>query len=95
MDDNNNVFDEWVSDGTPHVEEFLPSTYWFVEIEAPNGYQTIERFKFEIDAEGSVKLVKDSEGVNATNKGLSITNEKINPPKSNLNKPKVVNTAVK
>lgn len=95
MDDNNNVFDEWVSDGIPHVEEFLPSTYWFVEIEAPNGYQTIERFKFEIDAEGNVKLVKDSESVNATNKGLSITNEKINPPKANLNKPKVVNTAVK
>lgn len=80
IDDNNNVFDEWVSDGTPHVQELKPNTYWFIEVEAPSGYKKVEKFSFEVDDKGLFKLVNESSQYSLGNNNLlEVTDELENP----------------
>ncbi|MBQ8629937.1 MAG: hypothetical protein IJ421_10760 [Prevotella sp.] len=55
VDENGEVVDEWVSDGTNHVVTELPvGKYTLKEIAAPDGYIIATDISFEVFADGSV-----------------------------------------
>ncbi len=63
MDENGEVVDEWVSDGTNHVVTELPvGKYVLKEIAAPDGYIIATDISFEVFADGSAIV----ENVDAT-----------------------------
>ncbi len=63
VDENGEVIDEWVSDGTNHVVTELPvGKYTLKETAAPDGYVIATDISFEVFEDGSVKV----ENVEAT-----------------------------
>ena len=63
VDENGEVVDEWVSDGTNHVVTELPvGKYTLKETAAPDGYVIATDISFEVFEDGSVKV----ENVEAT-----------------------------
>ncbi|MBQ8012438.1 MAG: hypothetical protein IJ265_12870, partial [Oscillospiraceae bacterium] len=63
VDENGEVVDEWISDGTNHVVTELPvGKYVLKEIAAPDGYVIATNISFEVFADGSVVV----ENVDAT-----------------------------
>ena len=71
IDSEDNVVDEWVSDGTNHVVTELPAgEYTLKEIAAPDGYVIANDIRFTVDVYGNVTV----ENVEAT-----VTSEKGNP----------------
>lgn len=63
IDSENNVVDEWTSDGTNHVVTELPAgDYTLKEIAAPDGYVIATDIKFTVDVYGNVTV----ENVDAT-----------------------------
>ena len=71
IDSEDNVVDEWVSDGTNHVVTELPAgEYTLKEIAAPDGYVIANDIRFTVDVYGNVTV----ENVEAT-----VTSENGNP----------------
>ena len=63
IDSQDNVVDEWVSDGTNHVVTELPAgDYTLKEIAAPDGYVIANDIRFTVDVYGNVTV----ENVDAT-----------------------------
>ena len=57
IDSQDNVVDEWVSDGTNHVVTELPAgDYTLKEIAAPDGYVIATDIKFTVDVYGNVTV---------------------------------------
>lgn len=57
IDSENNVVDEWTSDGTDHVVTELPAgDYTLKEIAAPDGYVIATDIKFTVDVYGNVTV---------------------------------------
>ena len=63
IDSQDNVVDEWVSDGTNHIVTELPAgEYTLKEIAAPDGYVIANDIRFTVDVYGNVTV----ENVDAT-----------------------------
>ncbi len=63
IDSEDNVVDEWVSDGTNHIVTELPAgEYTLKEIAAPDGYVIANDIRFTVDVYGNVTV----ENVDAT-----------------------------
>lgn len=63
IDSEDNVVDEWISDGTNHIVTELPAgDYTLKEIAAPDGYVIATDIKFTVDVYGNVTV----ENVDAT-----------------------------
>ena len=57
IDSQDNVVDEWVSDGTNHIVTELPAgEYTLKEIAAPDGYIIVTDIKFNVDVYGNVTV---------------------------------------
>ena len=57
IDSQDNVVDEWVSDGTNHIVTELPAgEYTLKEIAAPDGYIIATDIKFSVDVYGNVTV---------------------------------------
>ena len=57
IDSQDNVVDEWVSDGTNHIVTELPAgDYTLKEIAAPDGYVIATDIEFEVFADGTIKI---------------------------------------
>ena len=57
IDSENNVVDEWTSDGTDHVVTELPAgDYTLKEIAAPDGYVIATDIRFTVDVYGNVTV---------------------------------------
>ena len=57
IDSQDNVVDEWVSDGTNHIVTELPAgEYTLKEIAAPDGYVIATDIEFEVFADGTIKI---------------------------------------
>lgn len=48
----------WVSGAEPKTVRIPAGVYWYHETAAPNGYAVVTAIKFEVTAEGSVKLLE-------------------------------------
>ncbi|MBR4021057.1 MAG: TonB-dependent receptor [Ruminococcus sp.] len=69
VDENGEVIDEWVSDGTNHVVTELPvGKYTLKETAAPDGYIIATDISFEVFADGSV-IVENVDATAATEDG--------------------------
>ncbi len=63
IDEDGNVVDEWISDGTNHIVSKIPAgSYTLKEIAAPDGYVIATDIAFTIDIDGNVTV----DGVAAT-----------------------------
>ena len=63
IDSEDNVVDEWISDGTNHIVTELPAgDYTLKEIAAPDGYVIATDIKFTVDVYGNVTV----ENIDAT-----------------------------
>ncbi len=72
VDENGEVVDEWVSDGTNHVVTELPvGKYTLKETAAPDGYVIATDISFEVFEDGSVK-VENVEATATTEDGHSL-----------------------
>ena len=57
IDSQDNVVDEWISDGTNHIVTELPAgDYTLKEIAAPDGYVIATDIEFEVFADGTIKI---------------------------------------
>lgn len=57
VDENGNVVDEWVSDGTNHViSKLLAGKYTLKEVASPDGYIIATDIVFEVFTDGSVTV---------------------------------------
>ena len=69
VDENGEVIDEWVSDGTNHVVTELPvGKYTLKETAAPDGYIIATDISFEVFADGSV-IVENVDATATTEEG--------------------------
>ena len=69
VDENGEVIDEWVSDGTNHVVTELPvGKYTLKEVAAPDGYIIATDISFEVFADGSV-IVENVDATASTEDG--------------------------
>ncbi len=69
VDENGEVIDEWVSDGTNHVVTELPvGKYTLKETAAPDGYIIATDISFKVFADGSV-IVENMDATAATEDG--------------------------
>ncbi len=69
VNENGEVIDEWVSDGTNHVVTELPvGKYVLKEIAAPDGYIIATDISFEVFADGSA-IVENVDATAATEEG--------------------------
>lgn len=59
IDENGNIFDEWISTKDKHYIEYIPvGSYILREITAPNGYVTAEDIRFTVEETGVVQKVE-------------------------------------
>ena len=57
IDSEENIVDEWTSDGTDHIVTELPAgDYTLKEIAAPDGYVIATDIEFEVFADGTIKI---------------------------------------
>ena len=57
IDSEENIVDEWTSDGTDHIVTKLPAgDYTLKEIAAPDGYVIATDIEFEVFADGTIKI---------------------------------------
>lgn len=69
VDENGEVIDEWVSDGTNHIVTELPvGKYTLKETAAPDGYIIATDISFEVFADGSV-IVENVDATASTEDG--------------------------
>lgn len=82
-DINNNVMDEWTSDGEARTIFLIPGSYTLEEVSAPSGYQAITTITFDVvTTGGKVKLVEIGKNtVRAENNEITITNTLDTEPK--------------
>lgn len=73
LDKDGNVLEEWASTNTAHALELDPGIYTFSETSAPEGYEVIKDFKFEVSETGSLKFVEGDESlVKISGRNLSV-----------------------
>ena len=62
LDENENVIESWVTNGTPHIVRGLETnkTYYLDEAEPAPGYVTAERIEFSMDDYGNIQTSQEN-----------------------------------